>query len=109
MTVAVKTRDPKVQTRNTTNPPKKAKQRKSRSYIAASMPTICPDCGHSTRMADGRHVDPIRETILEYRTCSKCHKLLAAGRPMTECERQAYCSRKDAIQEYEDSIRDSDC
>jgi len=75
-----------------------------RHYIPANMPTVCPDCGHSTRMADGRYVDPVRRTILEYRTCKKCGKKLAAGRPMTEREQDEYCTRSEAVGEYMQSL-----
>ncbi len=82
------------------NPPPKA-IRKPRRYIPASAPTICPDCGHNTRMDDGRHIDPLRKRILEYRTCAHCGALLAAGRSMTPVEIDRLCSRVDAIAEYE--------
>lgn len=52
-------------------------------------------------MADGRHVDPVRQRILEYRTCVKCAAKLAAGRPMTEREREQLCTRAEAVAEYE--------
>jgi anaerobic selenocysteine-containing dehydrogenase len=80
-------------------------QRKPRHYIPASMPTVCPVCGHATRMDDGRHTDPVRRTILEYRTCANCGKLLAAGRPMTPVEAERLCSRAEAVAEYEQSVR----
>lgn len=83
-------------------PPVASHEQKPRRYIAASMPTVCPDCGHNTRMDDGRHVDPVRQRILEYRTCVKCGAALAAGRPMTEREAEKLCSRAQAIKEYED-------
>ena len=104
-----KTRTPKILTRGvipnipTLPEPPQKKERKPRCYIPASMPTICPKCGHSTRMADGRHVDPVRKKILEYRTCSKCGKKLAAGRDMTASEVESLCSRAEAVQEYEKS------
>jgi hypothetical protein len=76
-------------------------QRKPRRYIPAAMPTVCPTCGHSTRMDDGRHVDPVRRNILEYRTCTWCGEKLAAGRPMTAIEEKTLCTRADAVAEYE--------
>lgn len=79
-------------------------QRKHRRYIPASVPTVCPDCGHNTRMDDGRHTDPVRQKILEYRTCVKCGALLAAGRDMTEREKEILCTRREAIEEYEKSV-----
>jgi len=90
-TPAVKARDPKPATR------------KPRRYIPASMPTVCPTCGRNTRMDDGRHVDPVRQKILEYRTCIKCGEKLAAGRPMTLSEVAKLCSRADAVREYEET------
>jgi hypothetical protein len=102
-----RTRDPQPVTRDPvpsipTPPPCPPKaERKPRRYIPASMPTVCPDCGHGTRMDDGRHVDPVRKTILEYRTCAHCGALLAAGRPMTDVEKQRLCTRADAVAEYE--------
>jgi hypothetical protein len=80
-------------------------QRKRRRYIPANMPTVCPTCGGNTRMANGRHVDQIRCTILEYRTCANCGANLAAGRPMTEYEKQELCVRVDAVREYEETLR----
>ena len=76
-------------------------QRKARRYIAASMPTVCPDCGGNTRMADGRHTDPVRRVILEYRTCAHCGARLAAGRAMTPFEAARYCGHAEAVAEYE--------
>lgn len=78
--------------------------RKHRRYIPANMPTLCPLCGHNTRMDDGRHVDPVRRKILEYRTCAHCGELLAAGRPMTDAEAARLCTRADAVREYEESL-----
>ena len=96
-----KTRVPVVESRDP-KPAKVAKaKRESRHYIEASMPTVCPDCGHTTRMADGRHIDPVKCTILEYRTCSKCEKRLAAGRKMTKREVERFCSHADAVAEYQ--------
>lgn len=95
----VETRDPDVVSRDPVIVP-----RKPRRYIAASGPTVCPTCGHNTRMDDGRHVDPVRQTVLEYRTCTKCKALLAAGRPMTRTEAEKFCSRADAVAEYEREV-----
>ena len=102
-----RTRDPQVTNRDpvpstptpTPCPPKQ--ERKPRRYISAAMPTVCPDCGHNTRMDDGRHVDPVRQKILEYRTCAKCNAKLAAGRDMTPAEKARLCSRAEAVAEYE--------
>jgi len=101
------TRDPKTVTREPEHTEREPEPvtRKPRRYIPASMPTVCPVCGHSTRMDDGRHVDPVRKTILEYRTCSKCNELLAAGRPMTPQETEMLCSRAQAVAEYEDTVK----
>lgn len=52
-------------------------------------------------MSDGRHVDPVRGTILEYRTCIKCKAELAATREMTLSEKQKLCTRAEAVREYE--------
>lgn len=84
-------------------PPVAVSNMKPRRYIAASMPVVCPDCGHNTRMDDGRHVDPVRRRILEYRTCVKCGALLAAGRVMTEREAEKLCTRAQAVKEYEET------
>ena len=92
-TAEIKTRDPQPQ------------RRLPRRYIPANMPTVCPTCQHNTRMDDGRHVDPVRQTVLEYRTCVKCGEKLAAGRPMTETEKAKLCGRAEAVAEYEDAIR----
>jgi len=96
----VKARDPELEMQAAQMEPPK-RQCKPRRYIAASMPCVCPECGHNTRMDDGRHVDPVRQRILEYRTCSKCAAKLAAGRPMTERECEQLCSRAEAVAEYE--------
>jgi len=53
------------------------------------------------RMADGRFVDPVKRTILEYRTCSKCDKKIAAGRMMTAREVEKFCSHAAAVAEYQ--------
>jgi hypothetical protein len=80
------------------------KLRKPRRYIPAPMPLVCPDCGHSTRMDDGRHVDPVRRKILEYRTCAWCGAKLAAGRDMTAVEVERLCDRAEAVAEYEAGV-----
>ena len=100
------TRDPKPTTRDPQpehNDPEPT-TRKPRRYIPAPMPLVCPDCGHSTRMDDGRHVDPVRRKLLEYRTCNGCGALLAAGRDMTPVEVEKLCNRAEAVREYESSI-----
>lgn len=89
-------------------PPVASHTIKPRRYIAASMPCVCPTCGHNTRMADGRHVDPVRARILEYRTCIGCGALLAAGRPMTEMEKSRLCIRAEAVAEYEETVKQPD-
>lgn len=101
-------RDPALQSDTSPIPPVAAHMLKPRRYIAASMPCVCPTCGHNTRMSDGRHVDPVRARILEYRTCVKCGALLAAGRPMTEVEKQKLCTRADAVAEYEQTLKHAD-
>ncbi|MBM3887816.1 MAG: hypothetical protein FJ388_01685 [Verrucomicrobia bacterium] len=79
--------------------------RKARRYIPASAPTVCPECGASTRMADGRHVDTVHRTILEYRTCMQCGLKVAAGRPMVRNEIEQFCKGfEPAIAEYQDSV-----
>lgn len=80
-------------------------QRSLRRYIPASMPTLCPDCGGNTRMANGRHVDPVRSTVLEYRTCAHCGAKLAAGRGMTEREKGELCKHVEAVKEYENALK----
>jgi len=56
-------------------------------------------------MSDGRHIDPVRKTILEYRTCVgvNCGERLAAGRPMTAREIEKYCTHVDAVKDYQQS------
>jgi hypothetical protein len=76
-------------------------RKKPRRYIPAPSPLVCPDCGHSTRMDDGRHIDPVRRKILEYRTCAWCGAKLAAGRDMTPVEVARLCDRAEAVAEYE--------
>jgi hypothetical protein len=91
----VENRDPVIeQPRRVCNP---------RRYIPASMPTICPECGHNTRCDSGRHIDPVRCKIVEYRRCSKCNLLLGAGRPMTEREKELLCKGAEVIKDYEKS------
>jgi C4-type Zn-finger protein len=102
MTQRYKTRRPELKTREVE--PEVKQERKPRRYIPASMPVVCPDCGHTTRMADGRHVDPVRKTILEYRTCAKCGLKLAAGRIMTQRESESYCTHQEAVAEYEQTV-----
>ena len=95
-----KIRDPKPKQRDPAIEQPKS-TRKPRRYIPANTPTVCPDCGHNTRMDDGRHIDPVRQRILEYRTCAGCNAKLAAGRNMTEVEAIRLCSRAEAVAEYE--------
>lgn len=78
---------------------------KPRRYIPASAPVVCPVCKGNTRMDDGRHVDPVRGRILEYRTCAHCGAKLAAGREMTEREKALLCTRKEAVEEYESIVK----
>lgn len=104
----ITTRDPIPQHRDpdpTLAPAPASPPRAPRRYIPASMPIVCPDCGHGTRMDDGRHIDPVRKTILEYRTCSHCHAKLAAGRAMTPREAEKFCSHVDAVTEYDHATR----
>lgn len=88
----MRTREPVVTVRDPKMP---------RRYISANMPTVCPKCGHSTRMDNGRHIDQVRRRILEYRTCSKCDEKLLAARPMTQREAEVLCVRAEAMAEYE--------
>jgi len=109
-----KTRDPKPKTRDPAVKGRDAQAahrattrtipRRPRRYIPASMPTLCPDCGHGTRMADGRHVDPVRKTVLEYRTCGHCGVKLAAGRDMHPREIEKYCGYAESVEEYESTL-----
>ena len=106
---SVVTRDPVIAMRggvpNIPTLPPVPKKRVARRFIAASAPVVCPACGGKTRMDDGRHVDPVRRMILEYRTCVRCGALLAAGRAMVAHEVAQLCSRADAVREYEESVR----
>lgn len=52
-------------------------------------------------MDGGRHVDPVRKTILEYRNCIKCKAPLAAGRKMTPREAEQLCTHAEAVREYQ--------
>jgi hypothetical protein len=99
----IRTRDPIAATRDPEM--EQPEPRKPRHYIPASMPTVCPDCGANTRMSDGRHVDPVRQTILEYRTCIRCKKKLAAGRKMSRYEVETLCTMAEAVREYENDVR----
>lgn len=101
--VTVTTRDPIPTARDPEH-----QTRKPRRYIPANMPTVCPTCGANTRMDDGKHTDPVRRTVLEYRTCIKCGALLAAGRPMTQSEQERYCTRSAAVAEYEAALHKSE-
>ena len=94
----IQTREPQVTTRD-------PERYKPRHYIPASMPTICPDCGHSTRMANGRHVDPVHKHILEYRTCVKCGKRLTCGRMMTNREQEQFCDYAEGVAEYQNTVK----
>jgi len=56
-------------------------------------------------MEDGRHVDPVRRTVLEYRTCAHCGEKLAAGRPMVAHEVAEYCRGFEAaVAEYQQAV-----
>ncbi len=101
MSKTYRTRDPEVINRDPI--PAQRKPQKPRRYIPASGPTVCPDCGNNTRMDDGRHVDPVRQRILEYRTCVGCNAKLAAGRLMTPVEVAKLCTRVEAVKEYEET------
>ena len=101
MSKTYRTRDPEVTNRDPI--PAQRKPQKPRRYIPASGPTVCPDCGNNTRMDDGRHVDPVRRRILEYRTCVGCNAKLAAGRLMTPVEVVKLCTRVEAVKEYEET------
>jgi len=100
------TRDPKTSIRDPViMESQTATIHKPRRYIPASAPVVCPVCKGNTRMDDGRHVDPVRGRILEYRTCAHCGAKLAAGREMTEREKALLCSRKEAVEEYESIVK----
>jgi ribosomal protein S27E len=84
----------------------KPKTRDPRRYIPASMPTVCPDCGHNTRMFDGRHIDPVAQTVLEYRTCIKCGAKLCAGRDMTKTEIEKHCTGfEQGVKQYQETAK----
>lgn len=92
-----KTRTPDVQSRD---PEPAAATREPRRFITASMPTTCPDCGHHTRMSNGRYIDPANRKILEYRDCVECDAKLAASRDMTAREVERFCTHADAVKQY---------
>lgn len=98
-------RDPVIRQTPIEEPSTTATSRRPRRYIPASAPVVCPDCHGNTRMDDGRHVDPVRGRILEYRTCAHCGAKLAAGREMTEREKVLLCTRKEAVEEYESIVK----
>jgi len=75
-----------------------------RRCIQASMPTVCPVCGHNTRQDDGRHIDPVRARIVEYRTCVNCKLPLGAVRNMTEREKERLCTRAEVVADYEQIV-----
>jgi len=95
------TRDPRPTTRDPKPEQHEAPKMKPRRCIPANMPTICPECGHNTRMNGGRYVDPVHGQIVEYRDCVKCDERLAAPRPMTEREREKHCTHVEAVAEYQ--------
>jgi DNA-directed RNA polymerase subunit RPC12/RpoP len=97
-TPQIKIRDPEPGNRD---PEPERREYTPRRLIRASMPTVCPDCGGNTRMADGRHVDQVRQRVLEYRTCARCGAKLAAQRDMTADEKERLCGFAEAIAEYE--------
>lgn len=76
-------------------------QRTYRRFIPAGAPVNCPECGHATRHTPGIHTDPVRRVVLEYRACSHCDAPLAVARPMTPREVEQFCSRAEAVEEYE--------
>lgn len=98
----VETRDPEISTRD---PEIKKRQCIARRYIPASSPVVCPECGGMTRMSDGRHIDPVRKTIVEYRTCARCGIKLAAGRKMVAHEERKHCEFADCVKDYEESLK----
>jgi hypothetical protein len=107
-TPMVCTRDPMVNNRDPIIQPQ-AETTAKRPYhprrcIQASMPTVCPACGHNTRQDDGRHIDPVRARIVEYRTCIKCKLPLGAVRNMTDREKERLCKNAEVVKEYEESI-----
>ena len=92
----VQTRDPMVTARDPV-----AATHRPRRCIPASMPTVCPLCGHSTRMANGRYIDPANRRIVEYRTCSKCGEKLGAVRDMTPREVETLCEHAVVVEDYQ--------
>lgn len=103
----VQHRDPIVTNRDPGAVAQKDEKRQyhQRRCIQASMPTICPDCGHNTRQDDGRHIDPVRARIVEYRTCIHCKLPLGAVREMTQRERELLCKGKDIVKDYEELVK----
>lgn len=100
------TRDPEPVSRDPEPEQTVTQERKPRRYIPASMPVVCPECGGATRMADGRHMDPVKRTVLEYRTCARCGIKLAAGRPMVAHEVSQHCQGFEAaVAEYQQAGR----
>jgi hypothetical protein len=94
-------RDPVVENRDPVIEQPQKRPYNFRRCIQASMPTVCPSCGHNTRQADGRHVDPVRARIVEYRSCIKCGMKLGAIRNMTEREKELLCGGSEIIKDYE--------
>lgn len=107
-TPIVCTRDPLVTNRDPVpinrDPITEKRPYHARRCIQASMPTVCPACGHNTRQDDGRHIDPVRGKIVEYRTCIKCKLPVGAIRNMTDREKERLCKGKEIVQDYESIV-----
>lgn len=98
------TREPVVTNRDPTCEPVGAATETAappRRYIAPGCPVVCPVCGHGTRAAGGRHVDPVARRVLDYRVCGHCEMRLAVGRDMTPAEARDLCGHADAVADYQ--------
>lgn len=105
---AVINRDPVVKERERVvgkRKTKKKREHKPRRYMPAEMPTVCPFCGHNTRIDGGKYNDPVNRNVVEYRSCIKCGELLTASRPMTKSEIEKHCTHSSAVEDYQISMR----
>jgi len=96
-------RDPQLESDISPIPPVASHTLQPRFYIAASMPTVCPKCGHNTRVDQHRYIDPVRRKVVEYRQCIKCGRKLGCGRAMTKTEEEKYCTHVEAVREYQEN------
>ena len=90
-TATPKSRDPKPTPRTP----------KYEHFVPASAQCVCPKCGSTVRVAQGRHVDPVREIVLNYCECSKCGNKVVVEVPMNDYQRHEFCTHKDAVAEYQ--------